>query len=267
MDPSFVEPDRPLPVFEIEGSFRRVAVLSDVHGNVPAFTACLADVARENVDAIVFLGDLTWGPQPSETLALARSLDWPAWFVRGNSERAVIEFADGTRVGDYPNDEWMVAAHGPDGVAAVSGFARALCLSVDGFGDIRLCHGSPRSDIELLTPSTPAERIERATVGVAETIVGHGHTHVQYQRLVGKRTVFGPGSVGIPYGTEGQPGARWVLLTTGIDLRVSPYDIEESIAIARSIEYPGLSKYEKYLRTPPSLDDIVLDAERLEFSD
>jgi diadenosine tetraphosphatase ApaH/serine/threonine PP2A family protein phosphatase len=200
-------------------------------------------------------------------LEIAFALPWPAWFLRGNAERAVIDFAAGTRKYDYPNDEWMVAAHGPDGVAALGEFAHTLRLTTDGIGDIRLCHGSPRSDIEALTPATPDQRLELATVGVGESIVGHGHTHYQYQRQVRERTFFGPGSVGIPYGTEGRPGARWALVTDRIDLRVTPYDVEESIEIARAVDYPGLPNYEKYLRTPLTRDELIEDAEAREFAD
>jgi putative phosphoesterase len=263
----FVEPARPLDPLLIEPEFRRVAVLSDVHGNLPALEACLAEIAGERVDSIFFLGDLTWGPQPLEVLARVADLDVPTWFVKGNAERAVEELAAGSRPAEGINSAWTALAHGPDGVATVSAFATALDLRMAGLGTIRLCHGSPRSDIELLTPATPIERLERALAGVPNSVVGHGHTHLQYQRIVGERTVFGPGSVGIPYGTEGRPGARWALLEDTIELRVSDYDIEDAIAIARAVGYPGIVGYEESLRTPPTLAEIVDDAEGREFAD
>ncbi len=67
----------------------RVAALADVHGNAPALEAVLAEVTREDVDLIVFGGDLTWGPLPLETLALVRALAVPARFVRGNADRTL----------------------------------------------------------------------------------------------------------------------------------------------------------------------------------
>jgi predicted phosphodiesterase len=257
----------PLPVDVIAGVLRRVAVLSDVHGNLPAFQACLADVEREGVDAVFFLGDLTWGPQPAEALALAASIVVPHWFVRGNSERAVVEFASGKRKPMGVNESWIVEAHGPGGVKEVTPFSQSLEITTTGIGRIRLCHGSPRSDIELLTPQTPADRIAIATAGVAAHTIAHGHTHLQYQRTVNDRSIFGPGSVGIPYGTNGRPGARWALLTDHIDLRVSPYDIEEAIESAKLAGYPGIVNYEKYLRTPPSTAEIVEEAESRQFAD
>jgi predicted phosphodiesterase len=260
-------PDGPLPVREIPGEFARIAVVSDVHGNVPAFAACLADIAAADVAGVAILGDLTWGPQPREILAMVAELGVPSWGIRGNAERAVIDMAAGTRPTEVAVDQWMIDEHGSDGVAVLAGFAASLSVDVGSIGRIRFCHGSPRSDIELLTPATSATLIAEVTLGVPERTIAHGHTHLQYQRSVGQHTVFGPGSVGIPYGTDGRTGARWAVASDAIELRVSSYDIEESIDIARRVGYPGLPNYEKYLRTPPTLDELVEDAKLHPFSD
>lgn len=259
--------DGPLPVRIVPGEHVRIAVLSDVHGNVPAFTAALAEIAVAGVEGVAILGDLTWGPQPLEILAMVDALDVPAWCNRGNAERAVIDMASGERPTEHPVDQWMIDAHGPEGVAALTAFAHSTSVDVGAVGPIRFCHGSPRSDIELLTPATSATQIAEVTSGVPERTFAHGHTHLQYQRVVGEHTVFGPGSVGIPYGTEGRPGARWALVSDAIELRVSEYDIEESIRIARSVGYPGLVNYEKYLRNPPTRDELIEDARIHPFSD
>jgi putative phosphoesterase len=262
-----LEVDGPLEAVAVPDGFERIAVLSDVHGNMPALEACLAEVATADVEAVLFLGDLTWGPQPRETLARVASLGVPSWCVRGNGERAVIQMASGTRPAERPIDRWVVDAHGPDGVAELSTFAQALTVTIGPVGGIRLCHGSPRSDVELLTPATSDSQLKDVTEGVPERTLAHGHTHLQYQRTIGEWIVFGPGSVGIPYGTEGRPGARWALVGDGIQLRVSEYDIEESINTARSVGYPGLANYEKYLRTPLTLDELVEMAELTPFAD
>jgi putative phosphoesterase len=267
MDNDFVPPTAPLDPQVIPGSFQRIAVLSDVHGNLPAFEAALADVSKFDVQAVLFLGDFTWGPQPLEVISRARSISVPTWFVRGNAERAVIEFAAGTRETENARDDWMVAAHGEQGLAEILTFAPALQITVDGLGGLRLAHGSPRSDVELLTPGSSPERVEAALVGVDDPVVGHGHTHIQYQRRLGERTVFGPGSVGIPYDTKGKTGARWALVTDAIELRVAPFDIEDSIDVARAVGYAGLANYEKYLRTPITVEELDHDAETLGFSD
>jgi predicted phosphodiesterase len=260
-------PHGPLDALFVEPEFTRVAVLSDVHGNLPALEACLSDVLAEGVQAIFFLGDLTWGPQPREVLARVADLTVPAWFVRGNAERDVVELASGTQQPDGPDAEWMVRAHGPDGVRTIAGFEPAISIRTKQLDRIRFCHGSPRSDIELITPGTSPERMADATTGVADGTIGHGHTHLQYLRRLGERTVFGPGSVGIPYGTDNRQGARWALLADTIDLRVTEYDVHESIDIANAVGYPGAAAYAKYLTTPPTLVEIIEDAESLQFSD
>ena len=89
---------------------RRVAVLADVHGNAVALAAVLAELEREQPDAIVHCGDLTWGPLPGETLDLLAGLD--VLFVRGNADRSVTELAE--RLQDpaaeaTPRERWMVA--------------------------------------------------------------------------------------------------------------------------------------------------------------
>lgn len=267
MDTDFVAPTKPLEPLEVDGTFDRVAVISDVHGNVPALSAALADIEQFDVQAIFSCGDFTWGPQPIEVLELIHDFGVRTWFVRGNAERAVIEFASGSRATERPTDDWMVAAHGSDGLAEISTFASALQVSVAGIGGIRLCHGSPRSDVELLTPGSSERRVEQAMIGLTEHTIGHGHTHLQYQRRLGKRTIFGPGSVGLPYGTDGVPGARWALVTDSIELRVAPFDIEESIEVARAVDYAGIVNWEKYLRTPVTLGALEEDAEKLGFSD
>jgi putative phosphoesterase len=256
----------PLGTVELPDEFERVAILSDVHGNLPALQACLEDVRRANVDAIFFLGDLTWGPQPREVLDRTRLIEEQTAFVAGNADRAVVELAAGVSPFDTPIGRWILDAHGEDGVAQVSAFAPTITITTSRLGRIRLCHGSPRSDIELLTPGTPADRIRDAVSGMGLAGFAHGHTHLQYWREVEGLTVIGPGSVGLPYDAD-TPGARWALLHEGVELRVSAYEIEDSIAAAHSAEFPGAAFYEETLRTPPTLEEIVNDAEKREFSE
>jgi predicted phosphodiesterase len=253
----------PLPAVEL-GEFERVALLADVHGNAAALRAVLADVTEAGVDAICLLGCFTWGPEPRAVLDLVA--DRRAFFLRGNGERAVLELADGVRAPQTPTDEWMVGAHGSDGVGALRTFPAALTLTVGGVGRVRLCHGSPRSDVELLTPATPAARIEAACAGVAEPTVVHGHTHLQYARHVAGRYVAGCGSVGLPY-YDGPPGARWTLLGADLQRRRTPYDVAGVAAAIRAGGYPGAERYAGLLEQPPTPDEIVADAEPKQFSD
>ena len=138
----------------------RVAVVSDVHGNLPALEAVLAEV--RDVDAIVCCGDVEGEPCTS---LLARA---GARFVRGNADVGV-------------------------------GWPLTLELEVDGLGRVLFCHGWPRSEHGILTRVSPESRVQEALEGVDAAVVVHGHTHVQYDREVAGRRLVCPGSVGMPY--------------------------------------------------------------------
>lgn len=248
------------------GAFARVALLADVHGNVAALAGVLDEI-RGAVDAVCFLGCLTWGPAPVEVLSMAAGVKVPAYFLRGNGERAVLELAAGVREREHPSDDWMVQAHGADGLTRLGRFPEALTVTVPGGRNARLCHGSPRSDVELLTPESSPDRLSAACRGVAEPIVVHGHTHLQYQRTVAGRVVAGCGSVGLPY-TDGPAAAFWTMLDAdGVHPRRTEYDVTAAIRAIRAGTYPSAERYLESLLRPPRPADIILDAESKLFSD
>ena len=235
----------------------RVAALADVHGNAPALEAVLAEVANQRVDLIVFCGDLTWGPLPSETLALVRALDGPVRFVRGNADRSVGVLADG-------RGPWMTTQHDPEQTAFVNGFEPHVVVDLDGLGPARFVHGSPRSDEECVTPETPAERVAEFMAGVPERVVVTAHVHVSYDRRVGDVRLVGPGSVGRPY--EGEPGARWALLGPDVELRRTEYDYEATAALYRVSGIPDAEQEVEMLLHPPTRAEIIAHAESVVFA-
>jgi putative phosphoesterase len=175
----------------------RVAVLCDVHGNLPALEAVLAEVAREEVDAVVSGGDVLSPPFARECVERLRAVG--ATFVRGNADRLEPGWED-----------------------VVAGWLLTAELDVDGLGRVVVCHGSPRSDEEVLTRVSPDERVRAALAGVEADVVVGGHTHVQYDRVVDGVRLVNAGSVGMPY--EGRPGAFWALLGPDVELRRTEYD-------------------------------------------
>jgi predicted phosphodiesterase len=241
-------------------SARRVAVLSDVHGNAVALEAVLAELDDDRPDLVVFGGDLTWGPLPEETLRLVESLSRPALFVRGNAERALLE----------PQEEpterarWLRERHAPAALAFFATFAEQLTVDVAGLGPVRFCHGSPRSDDELVTPETPAERIRALAAGVEERTIVSAHTHLQFDRRVpGVRSV-NPGSIGMPY--EGRPGAFWALLGPDVELRRTDYDVGAATDLYRASGDPLAEQMIEILEQPPTREEVTAHAESLEFS-
>ncbi len=249
------------------GPVDRVAVLSDVHGNVPALAAVLAEPDVVGADLLVFCGDLTWGCEPTATVELVRALGTRAVFVRGNAERAVLELAGGTRVAEGPRDEWMVAQHSNEDLAFIAAFPFAVVVDIRGLGPVRFCHGSPRSDIELVTPGTPEERFTELCAGVDERVIVSGHTHLQFDRTVAGRRSVNPGSVGLPY-HEGRPGtAYWALFGPTVQLRQTRYDIGAALARGPAVGDPRAETISRMLLDPPTPAEIIADAESRVFSD
>ena len=240
-------------------------MISDVHGNAPALAAVLAEVEREQPDLVVFGGDLTWGPLPEETLALVEPLAETALFVRGNADRAVTELVAGG--GDRQLSErerWMLERHDDAARAFLAGFVEQAAVEIDGLGAVRFCHGSPRSDEELVTPETPEKRIRDLMEGVGERVLVTAHTHLQFDRRVAGIRNVNPGSVGMAY--EGRPGAFWALLGPDVELRSTEYDVDEAVRRYRASGDPRGEQMIEILLEPPTPAEVIEHAERLEFS-
>jgi len=242
----------------------RVAVLADVHGNATALEAVLAEIVRDGADLVVSCGDLTWGPQPLETLALLEAFPVPVLHVRGNADRSVVELADGRAGERTPRESWMVEAHGQSGRDELAGFAPTVSVEVAGLGTVLCSHGSPRSDEECVTVETPEERLREALDGVEADVVATAHTHVQYDRRVLGRRLFNPGSVGMPY--EGRQGAYWALLGPELELRRTGYDVVQAVAAYRATTDPLVEEMVEILLSPPAPAEAIEHAERVVFS-
>jgi putative phosphoesterase len=204
----------------------RVAALYDVHGNLPALEAVLADLERENVDRIVFGGDVISGIWPAQTFERAVGLGERALFVLGNADREL--------------DSWRRQRLGNARHARVLGWPLTVTLDVDGLGRVLFCHATPRSDEEIITRITPEERVREQLAGADADVVVHGHVHVRYDRRIAGVRVVNPGSVGLPY--EGRAGAYWAVLGPDVEFRRSEYDVAAMLAGARELEFPDLEE-------------------------
>ena len=235
----------------------RVAALADVHGNAPALEAVLAEVEQEAPDLVVFCGDLTWGSLPQETLALVRTLEIPARFVRGNADRTVGVETEG-------RGRWMTSQHTGEDIAFLRSFEQTVVVDVDGLGATCFCHGSPRSDEECVTPRTPPERVREFMESRDEQAVVTAHVHVQYDRTVEGIRLVGPGSVGLPY--EAEPGARWALLGPDVELRRTEYDLGAAVAAMRLTDDPGVEAIVEMMLSPPSREEVIAYGEEQVFA-
>jgi putative phosphoesterase len=242
------------------GSSKQLAVLSDVHGNALALEAVLEELGHEAVDLVVFGGDLTWGPLPEATLELVYALEVPALFVRGNAERALLEPSDEPT----ERERWLADRHSHGQVAFLDSFSEQVVVDVAGLGPVRFCHGSPRSDEELVTPGTPAARIRAMTAEISERVLVTAHTHLQFDRRIAGVRSINAGSVGMPY--EGRPGAFWALLGPDVDLRRTAYSLDLAAERYRASGDPLAEQMVELLYSPPTREEVVEHAERLEVS-
>jgi putative phosphoesterase len=251
------------------GPVRRVAVVSDVHANLAAMAAVVAGIrAAGGADLVVSCGDLTWGAQPDETLALLESEFGDRLIcIRGNGERAVTGLSRGDRPAERPRETWVPARHSARSLERVGSFPFSAVVTVAGLGPVRFCHGSPRSDHELVTPGTPAARIAELSAGIEERVLVTGHTHLQFDRRVAGLRSVNPGSVGLPH-HDGAPGtAYWAMLGPDVELRQTSYDVAEAAAAGARLGDPAAEAIERVLMVPPTPAQIIEEAERLVFSD
>ncbi len=215
----------------------KVAALYDIHGNLPALDAVLAEV---DADVILVGGDFVAGPWPTETLARLRGLDADVRFIRGNADREVVEQTPGLAPPELM--EFVRERLSPQAIAFLGSLPLTESVEVDGLGKVLFCHATPRNDEEMFTRISPDERWRAALDGVEADIVVCGHTHVQFDRDIDGVRLVNAGSVGMPY--EREPGAYWALLGPGIELRRTEYEPGDIAASGWPGEWPEASPEE-----------------------
>lgn len=236
----------------------RIAVLTDIHGNLPALEAVIADAEAQGCGAFVNLGDSLSGPLwPAETADLLLARDWPT--IAGNHERQLLTI-DRARMG--ASDAFARDALGDRHLQWLASLPPTLQLSPD----VLLCHGTPTDDLEhflhtveggAAREASEAEMSERAGAR-GEALILCGHTHLpRIVALKGGRTVANPGSVGLQaydddhpaaYRVEvGDPLARYAIIDDGaVTLRAIDYDHDTA---ARRAEANGSASWAVALRT------------------
>ena len=227
----------------------RVAIVADIHGNLGALQAVVADIRQQAPDLVLNLGDCISGPlQPRETTDLLMDLNWPT--IRGNHDREVAETPPaGLGQSDRIAAEEIGEHH--------HAWLRSLPATLTAAGDLFLCHGTPASDIAYLTERVaqdgsvhPALKtdLEAATASTPGSVVLCGHTHVaRLFRLSGGKIIANPGSVGLPgYQWDvptahtieaGSPHARYLVMdrygdTWHFTFRAVAYDWDSAAAAA-----------------------------------
>ncbi|WP_441249733.1 metallophosphoesterase family protein [Kitasatospora sp. McL0602] len=240
---------------------KTLAVLSDVHGVLPALLAVLAEPEVATADRIVLTGDIAAGPQPVEVLDLLGGLGDRVVWVGGNADRELVEYRRGLRT-ELPDPISAYAAGQlrEEQVELLAQLPKSVTLPVDGLGEVLFCHATPRDDEEVVLVDSRLDRWAEVFAGLDEHIetVVCGHTHMPYTRLAHRRLVVNPGSVGMPYGRS---GAHWALLGPGVTLRRTILDPAAAVAaLVEQCAYPGIAEWADYYLNSRAGDAEALTA-------
>src|SRR5438105_11978761 len=192
----------------------RVAAIYDIHGNLPALEAVLQDIRQAQVELVMVGGDVVPGPMVSETLARLLSLDVPVKFIQGNGEIDALAEMAGSGAVRVPEQfrevmRWSAQQLYSEYEQLLVNWPKILRIDVDELGAVLFCHATPRDDNEIFTRLTPEEYLLPIFSGLNVSMVICGHTHMQFDRMIGSTRVVNAGSVGMPFG---KPGADWLLL-------------------------------------------------------
>lgn len=222
----------------------RLAILADIHGNMPALETALKEIEDDSVDGIVVAGDMVAGPQPVEVIDCLRELN--AWMIRGNNENYILQFASGEApdwwhtARQWAFMRWNYQQMNQRTLDFLKALPEQRIIELQGADPIRVVHGSPRNVSELVYPEKDMAPLNIALETVPEPVLIFAHTHVPWQMQEDGRLAFNPGAV---CGTfDGKPGGSYAVLSWENDhweaeLRELDYDIA---LVKKTFENTGL---------------------------
>ena len=239
----------------------RVAALYDIHGNLPALEAVLAEVREAKVDRIVVGGDVVLGPMPLEALTALDHLDIPVEFIHGNCDREILsQMTTGAcNIPEaYREDmRWVAAQLSPEHERLFASWPDTVRVAIPSLGDVLFCHATPRNDTEIFSKDTVEGKLLPIFEPLGVSLVICGHTHMQFDRMIGTTRVVNAGSVGMPFG---KPGAYWLLLGPDVQLRHTRYDLEGAAARIRNTSYPRAEEFAATNVLQPPSEETILKA-------
>lgn len=239
----------------------QIAAIYDIHGNLPALEAVLEEIREAKVDQIVVGGDVFPGPMPRESVSCLLDLDIPVRFIRGNGDRVVLAQMKGKEPTEVPEQfreqiRWNARQLAPEHEKVLASWPATLRLEIDGLGDVLFCHATPRNDTDVFTRLTPEDLLLPVFQDLDVTLVICGHTHMQFDRTIGKVRVVNAGSVGMPYG---ESGAYWLLLGPNSEFRHTTYDLTRAADRIRATKYPQAEDFAANNVLKPLAESQALD--------
>jgi putative phosphoesterase len=237
----------------------KLAIFSDVHGNLPAFEAVLEDIQSQAISQFLCLGDAAnFGPQPKETLERLRSLACPV--VMGNTDNTLLKprtLADIQEPNENTQyllevENWCAEQLEEDDRKFVRTFQAVVRLELAAL-KLLAYHGSPKSYYDPIVATTPEETLNSYFENEDANVYAGGHTHEQFVRRYTRSRVMNPGSVGLPYifkkdGTQARPlFAEYAVLGTAPEVNITfrrvPYRFEKLAAAVRASKMPYAEKW------------------------
>lgn len=246
----------------------RIALISDIHGNLVSFEAVLSDIRREGVDQIVCLGDVaTLGPRPREVIQLLQDLNCPC--IMGNHDQYLLQ---PSVLFEYMDASWFVESIAwcaeqlqPEDFQFLSTFQPVLEINLDDSQNLLCFHGSPKSNTDIILAMTPPTNVDELLNGHRAAVMAGGHTHMQMMRQHKGIMLTNAGSVGMPFeqalfvhAPRYLPWAEYAIVSCrqgviGVDLRRVPVDIEAVRLPATSSGLPDASDWIKNWLLPGDL--------------
>jgi diadenosine tetraphosphatase ApaH/serine/threonine PP2A family protein phosphatase len=208
---------------------------------------------------------------PRETLRRLLGLDLPTHFIYGNGELAILAQMTGARTGSVtywgttsgarPPESivevyrWTAAQLQPEFKPVLTRWPKTLQLEIDGLGQVLFCHSTPRSETEVFTGLTAEARLLPLFEPLQVAVVICDHTHMPFDRIIGRTRVVNAGSVGMPFG---EPGAYWLLLGSDVQLRHTLYDLAKAAERIRASSYPQAQDFAAHnVLQPPSEKEML----------
>jgi predicted phosphodiesterase len=202
----------------------QLAILSDIHGNLPALEAVRQDMAQFDVDHVIVAGDIiNWGPFSVQVVERVAREGWAV--IRGNNEfylldyntpRAPAEWNDHLHMTNMNLLPWLYRQLSGRWQHVIASWPDTLSLRYPDAPPIRVVHGSPRSHWQGIFPTSSLEEMREKLSEVEETTLIAAHTHLAMDRAVGRWHILNPGTVGVPL--DGETGvARYMLLESNGD--------------------------------------------------
>ncbi|RME62771.1 MAG: metallophosphoesterase [Caldilineae bacterium] len=231
-----------------------IALISDIHGNLPALEAVLADVRARRVDRIICLGDAAlFGPQPGACLDRLRAVGCPV--VMGNTDAWALHPQPHPRRDENSArieaiERWGAARLTDEQLAYIHSFQPTVRWTLGTGVELLAYHGSPRSFHDPIVAATPDKELDAYFGAETAQVLAGGHTHTQFLRRYRESLLLNPGSVGLPYVVSAQEGRSYhpayaeyaVVCCRGAAISVEFYQalyaLEDLAAAVKSNEMP-----------------------------